>query len=581
MKRSILQFINLIIFLLLVSVMGISACLPLFDGGGVFLQLAWTAYLLIGLLFLFFLGVRFITTKRMHNYITNTRRGAVLLEHLILVFCLGAGAAYRLYLAYRSEGSIGEKEIIFLFQFLIIGFLSCRVAQRISGVSGAVTMAVFLTLCPLFSFKLPADDTRYVYVIVLLGCFYALLEGDRFREQNKSLSWKYALWLMLSALLLAVGTFWKPETAVLLFPCFLLLGRKSYNGSTHTIEKKRGLCSMLFLMLYLCFTVLIFLVWNFYTKKLPAFDIKPDYAFLNQVKMIIESPEAMLRAVFEKMEQIFFVEDGKAYYNGMMIAILVFAIIRAFVLFSRRRERRFFPIYVFNCWFLAKLFLTEPAGESMNLIIFLVLSLVAGGCMESFAAFNINRILRKQKNAEAVRARSLLEEEEEPEEEPVMEMLPEPEPEPEQMEDLEDFIELELEPEEEEEPEPEPEPEPESEEEPEPEPEPSIPIPEPEPLKPEPKPEPPIPKPEPKPEPPIPELPRPEPEPAALPVHGLEAQLHEVIQNEKQILAQMQIQNAQIVRLERELKEQKLLAKKRERRYRQELAIARNKAGKR
>jgi hypothetical protein len=54
-------------------------------------------------------------------------------------------------------------------------------------------------------------------------------------------------------------------------------------------------------------------------------------------------------------------------------------------------------------------------------------------------------------------------------------------------------------------------------------------------------------------------------------------QIDELLKREETILEIINQQSVQIARMEEEMKEQRLLAKKRERRYRQELAAARNK----
>lgn len=595
-KRKVFQPLNLIVFLLFALAVEITVCLPLFEDAKALLQLAWTGCLFLGMSILFFVGGKIAAGKSAGKYLVNSKKGTRWLGQLLFFVCIGAGAAFRLREIVEASGTLSASASLNLFFYLGTGLLLYFIAQQISGFGGAVAATMFLTLCPLFDFSKELSVETYLYTLLLLAGILLVVLANRCLEM-KDTTWRDFLLAILGAIALAAATFMHVSAVAAAIPCALLLGRRNGLGSQGKAGERRCLRCLAFIVFYACFTVVIYLVYTMKLQNVWILELNPDYGLLDALSAIRQEPETALVTVFDKISGLFIGKETGEYYNGLLMGMILFGLIRAILLFKKQLEKSFLPIYLFNCYFLTSILLQEFTYS--RLILFLLLACVAAGTMADFAEVLIARKLRKRKKEEQ-EAREEREAKEEKAEKEVQKQPQEPKTEAE-LEKNEPEVRPEKKAESESEKKADLDTEAESDTEGEakaeyiitdgaeiskhPLPELTLEeilptyIPEKEALG-------------------VPALKmvektaeeaieveaapaeeavEVEAAPANLPALQLEEQIQELLKREDLILEIMEKQSIQISKLEEELREQRLLARKRERRYRQELAIARNK----
>lgn len=550
-KRRVLQPLNLIFFLIFILTVGITVCLPIFEESHVLLQLAWTGYLLLGMVFLFCIGGMIAAGKKTGKYLKNSTKGRLWLGQLLFFVCIGSGAAFRLREIVENSGTLGRNASLNLFFYLGTGFLVYFIVKHISGFGGAVAVTIFLSLCPLFNFAEGLLAEVCFYTVLFLGAVLFLLSANRFLE-IKGPGWRDFLLTMFGAAALAGATVIHISAVSALIPCMLFLGRK--NGEEKSDKKEqRGRRCLLFLAFYACTATIFYLIKM---QNPAAMELPLDQELLSLSVRIGKEPENFIVALFDKISGLFTIKGQGEYYNGLLLGISLFALVNAVILFKVKREKDYFPLYLFNWYFLVSIFLKESLYN--KLLLFILLSCTAASVMADLARAVIARKQKKTEEEQAAIDAQKAEKEtdkteaEKPEEKTETEKAAERKETEESEEETESeetaavkssLPHLTLEE--------------------------ILPVYIPEQM------------PKQKPE----QMPKQKPEQKQTEetiiedksCASLEKQIQELVKREDLILGIVEKQSVRISRLEEELKNQRLLAKKLERRYRQELAMNRNK----
>lgn len=568
-KRRVVQPLNLIIFLVFLLAGGVTVCLPFFEGADMLLQLAWTGYLLAGIMFLFFVGEKAAKAKIIEKYLINTKAGRFLTSCLWFLLCIGCGGGFRIWQMSGGIGGLNKNTLYNFIYYFLIGLFVYLTVRQISGFRSSAAAVVLMTLCPFFDFsaKLSTKDCAYTLLILMTVLFISFAN---YFVEKKSVSLQDTLLTILGAVSLAGATFLHISSIILVFPCIFLLIRKS-GLPVRGKREQRGLRSLLFEIFYICSLVVIFLIYSVNKGNTKIIEIPLDYDLMHIFEKIGKEPMEVLQALFDKFSRVFIIRSEGEYYNGLLLGMLILGIAGVILLFRKRAERRYFPVYLFNWYFFFSIFLKEFAAG--GLILYILLVCVVSGVMTDLSEFIFAGKKQKQKEPEAEELEEMVEEEPEELEEPqteqqlqTEEMEETEELTPEEEQKLKQKLEMEA----------------------------ALKGAEkklPEPIKAEPREAESIEEAEP-PEAEIVEEPEtaetaedaetaPEEtvqeEAAASSVQPLKKQIEDLIRREDRILEIVEKQSAQISRLEEELREQRIRTKKMEHHYRKELAIARNK----
>ncbi len=100
--------------------------------------------------------------------------------------------------------------------------------------------------------------------------------------------------------------------------------------------------------------------------------------------------------------------------------MLLFGLIKAILLFKNRTEKNYFPVYLFNCYFLICMLLQEFT-YSRRLILFLFLACLAAGVMADLAGAAASGRLKRAKREKQKTEEAEKEEREEKTQKPLME----------------------------------------------------------------------------------------------------------------------------------------------------------------
>ena len=403
-NRQIFQPLNLIIFLLFALVAEVAVCLPLFEDANVLLQLAWTGYLLLGMVFLFFVGGKIAAIESVEKYLGHSEKGRLWLGLLLFFVCIGAGAIFRLRAIVANSGTVSVSDSLNLLFYLGVGFLVFFIGQQICEFGGAVAVTIFMTLCPLFDFSTGLSAETCLYTILFLGAILFVLLANHSLDVREP-GWQDFLLTILGASALAGATFLHLSAVAALIPCMLFLIRKSGPKKTDRNERRILRC-FLFVAFYACVTAVIYLVYtlslqnNTWVVKLPV-----DYELFHAIGTIGREPENTLIALFEKLSSLVTVGDQGEYYNGLLMGMLLLGLIRAILLLKNRVEKKHFPVYLFNCFFLVSILSDEFASN--KLLLFVLLACIAAGTVTDLAEAVIarkHRKLKEEAEAEAYRA---------------------------------------------------------------------------------------------------------------------------------------------------------------------------------
>ena len=401
-NRQIFQPLNLIVFLLFSLVAEVAVCLPLFEDANVLLQIAWTCYLLLGMVFLFFVGGKIAAAKSVEKYLGDSEKGRFWLGLLLFFLCIGFGAAFRLREIIANSGTVSASDSLKLLFYLGVGFLVFYIGQQISGFGGAVAVTILLTLCPLFDFSVELSAGACFYTLLFLGAILFVLLTNHSLDVREP-GWQDFLLTILGASALAGATFLHLSAVAALLPCMLFLIRKSGLKKKDKKERRILRC-FLFVAFYACVTAVIYLVYtlslqnNAWVVKLPV-----DYELFHALGAIGREPGNALIALFEKFSSLFTTGEQAEYYNGLLMGMLLFGLIRAILLFKNKVEKKHFPVYLFNCFFLVSILSEEFA--SSKLLLFVLLECIAAGTVADLAEAVISRKHRKLKEeAEAYKA---------------------------------------------------------------------------------------------------------------------------------------------------------------------------------
>ena len=420
-NRRIFQPFNLIIFLLFALAAEVTVCLPFFEDANVLLQISWAGYLLLGMGFLFFIGGKIASGKNVGKYLADSEKGKFWLGLLLFFICMGIGAAFRLQEIVTNNNAISASDSLNLLFYIGISFITYLIVRRVSGFGGAAAVTIFLALCPLFDFSVELSTETCLYSVLFLGAILLVVMANPFSEGEEP-GWKKIILTILGAMALAGATFLHISAVAALFPCMFFLIRKSGLKKT---EKGRIERCFLFTAVYACVTVVIFILHirmqNAWTLEFPV-----DYELFQTLKAIGNEPENALIALFEKLSNLFTVSGQGEFYNGLLMGILLFGIIRAILLFTNKIEKNHFPVYLLNWYILVSILLDEFAYS--KLLLFILLICVAAGTMADLGEAVIARKKSKLKSEElkTQKAPELVKNEETKTEEKLLEKSAEP-----------------------------------------------------------------------------------------------------------------------------------------------------------
>ena len=396
-NRRLFQPLNLIVFLLFVLVAEVTVSLPLFEDANVLLQLAWTGYLLLGMCFLFFVGGKIAAGRNVNKYLGHSETGKFWLGLLLFFICIGAGAAFRLREVVSNSGTLSTGVSLNLLFYVGVSFLVYLIGQQVSGIGGAVAVTIFMALCPMFDFSTKLSLGTCLYAILFLGAILFISLANHSLDVREP-GWRDFLLTILGAVALAGATFLHISAVAVLIPCMFFLIRKS--GLKKNGKERRILRCFLFVSFYACVTAVIYLIFtlslqnNEWPIKIPV-----DHELFRALGEIGKKPENALIALFEKLSGLFTVGNQEEYYNGLLMGMLLLGLIRAILLLKNKVEKKHFPVYLFNCFFLVSILSDEFADS--KLLLFALLACAAAGTMADLAEAVIARKSRKLKEEEA------------------------------------------------------------------------------------------------------------------------------------------------------------------------------------